>query len=115
MQIIISSLLTPQSTSAPIRNGGINQVGAPVLNPVAAPIVNTGAVGALIGGASSLFYPPVRINIDQSSQLYVPPGSDGRIVVILKNDGVGDFFLISGGDDKNFFIQFDYAQYVTPF
>lgn len=107
---IITSLLA--STSAPIRNGGIVN-GAPILNPVAAPIVNTGAVGALVGGgASQVFFSPVRINIDQASQLYVPPGTDGRIIVLLKNDGVGDFFLLSGGDDKNFFIQFDYAQYV---
>lgn len=67
------------------------------------------------GGASQVFFSPVRINIDQASQLYVPPGTDGRIIVLLKNDGVGDFFLLSGGDDKNFFIQFDYAQYVIQF
>lgn len=110
---LITSLLAP--TSAPIRNGGIVNA-APILNPVAAPIVNTGPVGALVsGGASQVFFSPVRINIDQSSQLYVPPGTDGRITVLLKNDGVGDFFLLSGGDDKNFFIQFDYSQYVTLF
>lgn len=111
-QIIIATLFNSQTTSAPIRNGGINQVQAPVLNPVAAPIVNTGAVGALVGGASPLFYPPVRINVDQSSQLYVPPGSEGRITVLLKNDGVGDFFFISGIIDKNLAIQFDFNQYV---
>lgn len=113
LRIIITSLLA--STSAPIRNGGIVQVGSPVLQPVASPIINSGAVGALIGGGGPLFYAPVRINIDQSSQLYVPPGTDGRIVALLKNDGPGDYFLISGGDDKNFFLQFDYAQYVVLF
>ena len=111
LRIIITSLLT--STSAPNRNGGIVQIGSPALNPIASPIINSGAVGALIGGgASPLFYPPVRINVDQSSQLYVPPGTDGRIIVLLKNDGPGDFFFITGGDDKNFFLQFDYNQYV---
>jgi len=110
---IITSLLA--STSAPIRNGGIVNA-APILNPVAAPIVNTGTAGALVGGgASQVFFSPVRINIDQASQLYVPPGTDGRIIVLLKNDGVGDFFLLRGGDDKNFFIQFDYTQYVIQF
>ncbi|KAK4002444.1 hypothetical protein OUZ56_004273 [Daphnia magna] len=100
----------PPNNLPPIRNGGIVNA-APILNPVAAPIVNTGPVGALVsGGASQVFFSPVRINIDQSSQLYVPPGTDGRITVLLKNDGVGDFFLLSGGDDKNFFIQFDYSQ-----
>jgi hypothetical protein len=40
----------------------------------------------------------------------VPPGSDGRIVLTLRNDGIGDVFYVSGGDDKNFFLQFDYSQ-----
>ncbi|EFX84479.1 hypothetical protein DAPPUDRAFT_99651 [Daphnia pulex] len=107
----IRNIITSLLASAPIRNGGIVNA-APILNPVASPIVNTGTAGALVGGgASQVFFSPVRINIDQASQLYVPPGTDGRIIVLLKNDGVGDFFLLSGGrDDKNFFIQFDYAQ-----
>ncbi|EFX77021.1 hypothetical protein DAPPUDRAFT_306032 [Daphnia pulex] len=106
----IRNVITSLLASAPIRNGGIVNA-APILNPVASPIVNTGTAGALVGGgASQVFFSPVRINIDQASQLYVPPGTDGRIIVLLKNDGVGDFFLLSGGDDKNFFIQFDYAQ-----
>jgi hypothetical protein len=111
----IRNIITSLLASAPIRNGGIVNA-APILNPVASPIVNTGTAGALVGGgASQVFFSPVRINIDQASQLYVPPGTDGRIIVLLKNDGVGDFFLLSGGDDKNFFIQFDYAQYVIQF
>lgn len=104
-QIVIANLL---ATSAPIRNGGITQVASPILGPVAAPIINTAAVGALIGGP--VFYPPVRINIDQSSQLYISPGAEGRILVLLKNDGVGDFFFITGQDDKGFFVQFEFNQ-----
>ena len=79
----------------------------PLLNPVVAPILNPGLGGV---GTVPYFFPPVRINVDQSSQLYVPPGSDGRITVLLTNDGVGDFFLISGGDQKGFFLQFDFVQ-----
>lgn len=112
-KIVIANLLAYKTASAPIRNGGINQVPSPILNPVASPIVNTGAVGALIGGP--VFYPPVRINIDPSSQLYIPPGAEGRITLLLKNDGVGDFFFISAMDDRAFPIQFDYPQYGTIF
>ena len=96
------------SPSAPIRNGE-----AAIPNPAA--ILNQPAA-ILTGIAHSestnlnVYYSPIYISVEPSSQLFVPAGRDGRIVVKLRNDGVGDFFLISGGVDKNFFQQFDYSQ-----
>ena len=109
--LVIASLLTsPALLSAPIRNSGIMNLPPPLLNPALAgvpPGVPPGAIG--LPGVP-VFFPPVRISVDPSSQLYVPPGSDGRIVLTLRNDGIGDVFYVSGGDDKNFFLQFDYSQ-----
>ena len=62
-----------------------------------------------------MFFPAVRITVSEDSDLYIPPGAEGRVIVILRNDGVGDLFLISGGDDKNFFQQFEYSQSAISF
>ena len=116
-QNVMPSLLTLVNKSASARS----PVPAPIMNPVGihqpiGPIgipVGGGPIGGPLGinpggiGPQSLFFSPVRINVDPTSQLYVPPGSDGRIIVLLKNDGVGDVFFLSGGDDKNFFLAFD--------
>lgn len=102
--------IPPPGKIPPIRNGGIMNLPPPLLNPALAgvpPGVPPGAIG--LPGVP-VFFPPVRISVDPSSQLYVPPGSDGRIVLTLRNDGIGDIFYVSGGDDKNFFLQFDYSQ-----
>ena len=110
LRIVIASLLP----HANISNGALP---AALRSPVAAPIMNPGGginfpIGAAPFGAGGIgpqivSFPPVRIGVDPSSQLYVPPGSDGRVIVQLKNDGVSDVFFVSGGDDKNFFLQFD--------
>ena len=105
-RIVVSSLLTlPEILSAPIRNSGIINL-PPPLGGIP-PGIPPGAIGL---PGQPVFFPPVRISVDPSSQLYVPPGSDGRIVITLRNDGAGDVFYVSGGDDKNFFLQFDYSQ-----
>lgn len=100
----------PQLRPAPILNSGggplPNPVGSRVINNPVSPIIG----GGVAGGLNQVFFPAVRITVSEESDLYIPPGAEGRIIVILRNDGVGDFFLISGGDDKNFFQQFEYSQ-----
>lgn len=50
---------------------------------------------------------PYHIEVENSSQLYVPLGSKGRIVVKLKNYGDPGAFFISGvTDDENSSIAF---------
>lgn len=105
LRIVIASLF-PLTNTTPVP--------AIVRSPVPAPIMNPGGSNVPIGappvgglGPQTVFFPPIRIGVDPTSQLYVPPGSDGRITVLLKNDGIGDVFFVSGADDKNFFLQFD--------
>jgi len=120
----------PQARPASILNSGVGSIpnsgGAPLLNSAGARVINNppviggvggiggiggnGGFGGIGGGLNQLYFPAVRITVSEESDLYIPPGAEGRIIVILRNDGVGDFFLISGGDDKNFFQQFEYSQ-----
>lgn len=103
LRIVNSSLLTPTTgtQAAAVRS----PVAAPIMNPAIPPGINP--IAGVNAGPQSVFFPPIRIGVDQASQLYIPPGSDGRIIVQLKNDGIGDLFFVSGADDKNFFLQFD--------
>ena len=120
LRIMFTSMLDSQYAAyypytAPNR-GVLSPIAGPVANPVAAPIINSGAIDPFLGaavGSQSFFFPPVRINVAQKSQLYLPPGTEGRVTFILQNDGIGDLFIIRGFDDKSFLLQFDYPQYVV--
>jgi hypothetical protein len=81
--------------------------GGPFLNPGAIPGVPGAGFPPYNINTLQVFFPPVIVTVDQSSQLYVPPGAEGRITVNLRNDGIGDFFIVSGADDKGFFLAFD--------
>jgi len=103
----------PNENGVPVMRPAASMVnsGGSIVNSPGSRIVNSGLLNPLAGaGFNSVYFPYIRITVDKESELYIPPGAEGKIIITLKNDGPSDLFLISGGDDKNFFQQFEYSQ-----
>ena len=100
------------TAAAPFGSSPIVQPGrGPIVNPALNPVAGVGGIGGI--GVQSLYFSPIIITVDPTSQLWVPPGAEGQIVLVLKNDGLADFFLLSAVFDYNFFVQFEYPTSVA--